>query len=89
MPKKKNEFEPNYKLQLENHIFTVQTAYRDWKRAMKDYLDASWIGMDGTICYTNDFLELAKEAENLHKEFDKEVIILNEFRKKHPELKGD
>lgn len=89
MTRKKNSLEPNYKLMLDSYIFAVQTTYRDWKTAMKQYLDASWVGMDGSMCYTSDFLELTKRADECRKKFEKALRILNEFRKQHPELKGD
>ena len=59
--------EPNYQMLFESAVRAKQNAYDEYKTYLIKYINASWIGNDGNLCYlrTNYQERLAEAKENL------------------------
>ena len=77
MSRTKKVIQPNYEIMLKSHISNVQNAYSEYKKAMSDYLRYSFIGSDGSYCYSPSCME--KVHEKLE-EYNKAMKELNEFK---------
>ena len=56
-----------YSKVLDAYALGIQSAYSDYKQAMKDYLDYSWFDMDGELNFSvRRAAELTDAEEQLH-----------------------
>ena len=63
---------PNYEIQKQSAVFSLQDAYRRYKNAIIDSLKWTWIDDDGNYA----ILKGAEERSAKIKELEKEVIRL-------------
>lgn len=53
--------QPNYKKMLRDRINAVKYAYSEYRKAMKEYLDHSWISDDGALDFYKSYDIIVKE----------------------------
>lgn len=72
---------PDYERLLQSHIYAVKVAYNDYKKALVQWLDLTFITDDGTIGYYDS--DLGKQVDEFKKIYQREVLLLQAFKIKY------
>lgn len=77
--KNKAEIKPRYDYMFDAYVCTSQLAYNEYKNALIEYLNSTWICDDGSLGAINmDYLN--NEVNEKRKAFEKAIQRMNAFK---------
>lgn len=81
---------PNYERIRESYCYILQTAWVDYCKAYKRWLDSIWFNEKGTICtmYTEDFKKQTDEAAERFYKAQKDLMDFDVWVEMEKKLKG-
>ena len=72
--------EPNYEMLFRSSVTGLQTAYNEYKQAIKNYYDSVTVGDDGNFAYIEETKKYRDEANRVVDEMDRLIKDIGKYR---------
>lgn len=73
---------PNYDVMFESAVYSLQLAYAEHKKAVREELRWTFFNNDGNFCFLDGYAERRKKTQETKKEVKRLMNLVNELRER-------